>query len=326
LRTPSEHEDRIVEVSPGALAPNPCQIRAIDASDLSLKELAESIQKMGLIEPPIIRPTSRGYEIATGHRRVFCCHRMLGLERIRCIVRCLTDEQMAEVVVEENLKRQSLNPIEEAKGYANLRDRFNWSEEKIAARFSRTRDIVAQRLRLLTFQRPIQDAVAQGLLTVSHAEAIATAPVPKQEQLAKAVMNGKLSVKETTQMAKDLVDRENANKEALENIASRLESFDTQLSGLHQRTTMLEPVIALILLHRHEWKANNCVHNINGFCNAFAWKKRPSYWAKKLQRAARFSKQTDGNWHVQACGTVCAFCSVYQRGVTTPSQRDAFEY
>ena len=155
--------------------------------------------------------------------------------------------------------------------------------------------------------------------TASYAEAIAMAPIQKQEQLAQTVINGQISVKETTQMAKDLVNRENANKEALENIASHLESSNKQLSGLDQRMIKLEDLIAPIIFHNHTWKANSCVYNVNGICNGFVWKKKPSFWVRGLQRAASFSKQADGNWHVQACDIICAFCNVYQRRATTSS-------
>jgi len=315
LRNSNEHEEMITEVSLQALAPNPYQIRAIDASDPSLKELAESIRKTGLIELPIIRQTVKGYEIATGHRRVFCCRNILGLKTIKCMLRPLTDEQMAEVILEENLKRQALNPIEEARGYANFRDQFNWSEQRIATRFNRTRDLVAQRLRLLTFQKPIQDAVAQGLLTVSHAEAVAMAPVHKQEQLVQLVVERKVSVRETTDMANELVNRERANREALENIALRLQSLDMQVANLYQVIARHEPLMTLFQFHQHSWKADSCVHSVNGICRAFEWNQRPS-WIERLQ-GVKFEKLENGHWHVQACGLVCASCNVYQRRTTS---------
>jgi ParB/RepB/Spo0J family partition protein len=184
---------------------------------------------MGLIELPIVRETKNGLQIATGHRRVAACVR-LGLKSIKCVLRRLTDEQMAEVNLDENLKRKTLNPIEEARGYANFRDRFHRSEQWIADRFAVTRDIVAQRLRLLTFPQPIQDLIAKGLLTPSHAEAIAMAPAHKQLQLAQIVVQKKLTVKRTTEMAKESVDLEKANHEALENIALRDKMVDARLN------------------------------------------------------------------------------------------------
>src|SRR5208282_2304510 len=203
-------EDTFIDIDPRTLLPNPYQVR-LSTSDPNFDELAESIRKSGLIEPPVICQTENGYQIATGHRRVAASIK-LGLKMIRCILRQLSDEQKAEIPIEENLKRNSLNPIEEARGYANLRDKFQWSEETIAARFNKTRDIIAQRLRLLTFLEPIRDLVANGQLTPSHGEAIATAPVNRQLQLAQTVVDRKLSVKRTSQMAKEFADVESSNQ------------------------------------------------------------------------------------------------------------------
>ena len=165
-------EDMIIDIDPRLLLPNPYQVRHPGDSDPSLDELVESIRKSGLIELPVVRQTEHGYEIIAGHRRVAACIKA-GLKSIKCVVRHPTDVQMVEVNLEENLKRDSLNPIQEARGYTNLRDLFHWPEDRIATRFQKTRDIVAQRLRLLTFQEPVQDLVANGQLIPSHAEAIA---------------------------------------------------------------------------------------------------------------------------------------------------------
>jgi ParB family chromosome partitioning protein len=165
-------EDTIIDIDPRMLLPNPYQVRHPGDSDRSLDELVESIRKSGLIELPVVRQTEHGYEIIAGHRRVAACIKA-GLKSIKCVVRQLTNVQVTEVNLEENLKRDSLNPIQEARGYTNLRDLFHWPEDRIATRFQKTRDIVAQRLRLLTFQEPVQDLVANGQLIPSHAEAIA---------------------------------------------------------------------------------------------------------------------------------------------------------
>jgi len=301
--------ETIIEVDPVTLLPNPYQIRAISPSDPTLDELVESIRTNGLIEPPIVRQTPDGYQIATGHRRVAASIKA-GLKIISCVLRVYTDEQMAVAVMEENLKRKSLNPIEEARGYANLRD-FGWSEEKIAARFQKTRDYVAQHLRLLKFPEPIQQLVAQGQLTPSHAEAIATAPTERQLELAHTVVNRKLSVKTTADMAKELVRTEKANQEALNNIGQRLTALDTQIASLKQSVDKHESLLTWFEFHGHEWVAEDCKHNVDGFCHAFSWESIPNHWARRLEGIAQF-KLVDGKAHVQACGLVCAHCNIYR--------------
>lgn len=307
-------EDVILDVDPSTLLPNPYQTRLMsDGSDPSLGELAESIRRMGLIELPIVRETKKGLEISAGHRRVDAC-KTLGFKSIKCILRPLTDQQMAEVNLDENLKRKTLNPIEEARGYANFRDHFKRSEEWIATRFGVTRDIVAQRLRLLTFQQPIQDFVAKGLLTVSHAEAISMAPANKQVQLAQNAIQEKLTVKMTTEMAKESLEVEKANKEALENIAARNRTMDARLDVLEKNVASHESLLVWHEFHAHPWKSKDCRYNINGFCKRFCWKSKPE-WVRRLRGTAKFSRSGDRVWHVEACDAVCAHCDVYEARV-----------
>jgi ParB family transcriptional regulator, chromosome partitioning protein len=302
--------DRLIELDPATLLPNPYQVRTISPSDPTLDELVESVRKNGLIEPPIVRQTLDGYQIATGHRRVAACIRA-GLKEIRCILRDYNDEQMAVAGMEENLKRKSFNPIEEARGYANLRDYFHYTEEKNAATFQTTRDHVAQSLRLLKFQQPIQDLVAQGQLAPSHAEAIAMAPTQSQLELAQTVVNKKLSVKTTTEMAKELVSREKAKQEALDNIDLRLGGLDTQVANLKARIDSHQSQLTKLEFHEYPWKAEDCRYNIGGFCDTFSWQSIPPDWARRLEGIAQF-KMVDGKARVQACSTVCAYCSFYR--------------
>jgi ParB/RepB/Spo0J family partition protein len=311
-------EDTIVDVDPRTLLPNPFQVRA-SASDVNFDELVESIGKSGLIEVPVIRETGSGYQIVIGHRRVAACIKLC-LKSIRCILRQLSDEQMAEVVLEENLKRNSLNPIEEARGYANLRDRFHWSEEGIAVRFQKTRDVVAQRLRLLTFQEAIRELVANGQLTPSHAEAIATAPPHRQLQLAEIVKEGKVSVKRTAQMAKEYANIESSNQETLANIGPRIIEINCRLALLAQEVTKHSFLLEWFEFHSHPWKAQNCKSNISGLCCRFWWDHDPSSWNKRLNGAAKFTKAQDSLWHVQACEAVCAHCPLYEPRAATTSQ------
>jgi ParB/RepB/Spo0J family partition protein len=303
--------DTGIEVDPRALLPNPYQVRVTNLPDPALDELVESIRKNGPIEPPIVRQTPHGYQIVTGHRRVTACIRA-GLKTIRCNLGVYTDEQMAVAVMEENLKRKSLNPIEEAKGYANLRDKFHYTEEKIAATYQNTRDHVAQSLRLLAFQQPIQDLVARNQLTPSHAEAIAMAPARRQLELAQTVVIKKLSVKKTTEIAKELVYREKANQQAIENIAQRLGTLDTQVADLKARISRHEPLVTWLEFHeQHHWKSESCQYNVNGLCQRFSWDSTPIRWVGRLRGIAQFKAEGNGRTNIQACGAVCALCTVY---------------
>jgi len=302
--------DVLVEVDVDQLELNPFQVRNSSEVDSAFLELKDSISKFGVIEPPVIRKTDKGLQIAAGHRRVECC-KQLGIKKIKCIQRQYADEQMCETILDENLKRKSLNPVEEANGYYNLKEKFSWNEEKIAARFHVSRDIVAQRMRLLSFQKPIQDLVAKGELGVSHAEAITTAPLSKQLELAKVVIIGSLTVKDTTERARLLTEQERANRQATENIGSLVAGFERRIGNLeaisadHQLTINWYDFFAI----PHAWKVDSCRHNVGGLCHRFFWHTEPTHWVEKLHGLAEFKKLDDGRWRVQACGSVCSPCN-----------------
>src|SRR5208282_2689742 len=119
--------------------------------------------------------------------------------------------------------------------YRNLKGKFAWTEEQTAARFHVSRDIVAQRMRLLTFQQAIQDLVAKGELGVSHAEAVAMAPASKQLELARTVTLFGLTVRDTSERAKHLCLQDKANRDALENIGTTVVNFDQRLRNIESR-------------------------------------------------------------------------------------------
>ena len=311
--------DEIVEVDPATLAASPFQVRTLTDSSSRVKARVESVRKNGLIELPVIRRVEGAYQIATGHIRIRACI-ILGMKKVKCIVRQISDEQMAVVVIEENLKHETLNPIEEAKGYSNLKDKFHWTEEEIAVKFGTTSDVVAQRLRLLTFEQSLQQLIADGLLSVSQGEALNMAPRAKQSDLASRVIREALTVKQITEEAKRLVEQENANKSAIENIGGIVTSVNSRLSGLERRMATSERwLVWLDLDHHHTWKHETCKHNVEGWCQRFSWGNEPIYFEQRLSGVASFKKLENGRWEIQACESVCGHCTVYEPRPSNPT-------
>lgn len=309
--------DEIVEIDPVTLLPSPFQVRKISDTDPRVVARVESIRKNGLIELPVIRRANQILQIATGHIRIRACV-ILGMKTVKCIIRKLTDEQMAIVVVEENLKHETLNPIEEGRGYWNMRDKFHWKEEEIATKFGTTRDVVAQRMRLLTFQEPIQEFVAQGQLSVSHAEAIATAPVQKQLDLARRALDGKLTVIETTTLARKLTEQERTNQQILENIGSTVINLDDRLRGIETRRTLTiigADANGPLLLLAKPIKTNLCEHNADGICDIIYL----SADQVNDQLCDVTKKLEDGNWSIRACPSVCSLCELFESRSTQQS-------
>ena len=140
-------------------------------------ELTASISTHGILTPLLVRPMREAgkYQIAAGHRR-FEAAKKLGLVTVPVQVREMEDPEYFEILHVENLQRQDLNPIEEARAYASLMEEFGLSQSDVAERVGKERSTVANSLRLLQLSARVQDAVRSGLLTMGHARALAGLP------------------------------------------------------------------------------------------------------------------------------------------------------
>ena len=189
---------RMLSVS--AMAPHPSQPRR-RFDDAALDELAASIASRGLIQPIVVRPHGHDYQIVAGERR-WRAAQMAQLHELPVIVRDLSDTEVLEVAIIENIQRADLNAIEEAASFRQLMDRFGHTQEKLAEALNKSRSHIANLLRLLTLPDQIQDYVKDGKLTAGHARALITAENPAA--LARRVIENGLSVRET----EDLVRRQ----------------------------------------------------------------------------------------------------------------------
>ena len=181
------------------IRPNPDQPRR-DFDEKDLDDLAASIREKGVIQPLIVRPVpSGGYEIVAGERRWRAAQRA-GLHELPAVVRDISDVEMLEIAIIENIQRADLNPLEEAQGYRQLMDRFGHTQERLAEALGKSRSHIANLLRLLTLPEPVLELLRTGNLTAGHARALVTATNP--ESLAKQVVERDLSVRQTEQLAR----------------------------------------------------------------------------------------------------------------------------
>lgn len=134
----------------------------------SVRELAESIRSVGLIEAITVRPINGRFEVVAGHRR-YLAHRLIGEVKIKSIVREMTDEEVEIIRAIENDQREDLNPIEKAKGYKRLRDKFGMSQEQIAQKMGRSRETIIRFLKLLKIPEEFQIAVGKKRLSIAVA-------------------------------------------------------------------------------------------------------------------------------------------------------------
>lgn len=167
-----------------------------------LEELAASISEHGVVQPVIVRRKDGGYELVVGERRWRAAKRV-GLERIPAVVKDVSDGQMVEMALVENLQREDLNPLEEAYAYKSLVEEFGLTQEDVARRVGRSRPAVANALRLLQLSEAIRERIAAGEISAGHAKAILSLPQEKeQERVARRVAAKGLSVRETERLVK----------------------------------------------------------------------------------------------------------------------------
>lgn len=182
------------------IVPNPNQPR-IHFNETELRELSESIQEHGVLQPLLVRKRGNGYEIIAGERR-FQASKLAGLEELPVIIKDVNDEEMLALALIENLQRSDLNPVEEAKGYRQLIDASGMTQEALSKAVSKSRSAITNSLRLLDLPEVVQQMIFEGKLTAGHARAILAVPYEEARiRLAEKVVAEGLSVRATENLA-----------------------------------------------------------------------------------------------------------------------------
>lgn len=182
------------------IVPNPNQPR-IHFNETELRELSESIQEHGVLQPLLVRKHGNGYEIIAGERR-YQASKLAGLEELPVIIKDVNDEEMLALALIENLQRSDLNPVEEAKGYRQLIDASGMTQEALSKAVSKSRSAITNSLRLLDLPEVVQQMIFEGKLTAGHARAILAVPYEDARiRLAEKVVAESLSVRATENLA-----------------------------------------------------------------------------------------------------------------------------
>jgi ParB family transcriptional regulator, chromosome partitioning protein len=181
---------------------NPKQPRLV-LDEARLEELAASICENGILQPVLVRPFQKGYQLIAGERRLSAAQRA-GLLKIPAMIREVPDEKLLELALIENIQREPLNPIEEAQAYQRLIDTTNETQEQISGRLGKDRSTVANSIRLLKLPQSIKLVVAEGKLSPGHARALlaANANPSELERMAALIIDKGWSVRETERWAK----------------------------------------------------------------------------------------------------------------------------
>ncbi len=195
------NREELIEIDIDLIEPNAKQPRTRFA-DEKLDELAQSIRANGIVQPILVRRRGARYQLIAGERRWRASQRA-GIQKIPAIVREVADEKLLELALIENIQRQELNPIDEARAYKNLIETLGFTQEMLADRVGKNRTVVTTCLRLLKLPKDIQQLVEDEKISAGHARALLmSSDVESQRRLASKIIEMSLSVRETEKAVK----------------------------------------------------------------------------------------------------------------------------
>ncbi|TFE01442.1 ParB/RepB/Spo0J family partition protein [Jeotgalibacillus salarius] len=199
----SIHDEHVQQLSVKDIRPNPYQPRKI-FEETPLEELTHSVKEHGILQPIIVRKSLKGFEIVAGERR-FRAAKAADMAHVPAVVRDLNDRQMMELSVLENLQREDLTPVEEAKAYETLMNKLQISQEELAKKVGKSRPHIANHLRLLQLSDGIQKKMSQRKLSMGHGRALAGLKDPEAaDQLAEKVVKEGLNVRQLEKIIQEV--------------------------------------------------------------------------------------------------------------------------
>ncbi|GIU82370.1 MAG: ParB/RepB/Spo0J family partition protein [Acidobacteria bacterium] len=195
--------EELLDIDIDLIEPNSEQPRT-RFTEKELEELSQSIKANGIVQPIVVRRKGNGYQIVAGERR-WKAAQIAGLSKVPAIVKDIPEEKLLELALVENIQRQELNPMEEARAYKKLIEKFGLTQENLAERIGKDRTVIATHLRLLKLPEGIQKLIEEGKITVGHAKAIlAVDGSDLRWDLARKIVEQKLSVREAEKLARTL--------------------------------------------------------------------------------------------------------------------------
>ena len=197
-------------------------------SEEELTELKNSIESKGLLQPIIVREKGGYYEIVAGERR-WRAAQLAQLHEIPALIKELTDIEVLEIAIIENIQRSNLNPYEEALGYKQLLEKFNYTQEELASNLGKSRVYITNLTRLLNLPDSVLKFLKDGTLTAGHARALIG--VDKALEIAKSIVKNELSVRETERLVKEFSKKNLKSKSTLKEKDADTEMLESELSA-----------------------------------------------------------------------------------------------
>lgn len=195
-------KDSILNISIKDIIPNQNQPRVDFDNDL-LEELAKSIEIHGLIQPILVRNIKGKYEIIAGERRWRAC-KLAGLKEVPSIVKDIGQEESAKIALIENIQREDLNPVEEAKAYKRLMEEFNLTQEELSLTIGKSRSYISNSVRILNLDNKVLDHISSGELSQGHGKAILSIKDKEQQvKIAKEILYKNLNVRDAENLTRN---------------------------------------------------------------------------------------------------------------------------
>lgn len=225
-----------VELAIDLIKPNRHQPR-LEFNQDALLELAQSIRENGLIQPIAVRKVEDGYEIVAGERRYRACI-LAGYTRVPAIIMTANEIESAEMALVENIQRENLTAIEEAKAFKLLMEEHGMTQEDMAKKMGKSQSTIANKMRLLNLPDEIQEAVSTRQITERHARALLTVEPEKQLAVYKRITEKKLNVNQTEQYIKELTSDKIEKKKLVTKGFTRNQKI--ALNTIYQAVTMIK--------------------------------------------------------------------------------------
>lgn len=222
-------DNSIIKIKLNLIKPNENQPRR-NFDEEKIVQLADSIKEHGIIQPLVLKKENDLYTIVAGERR-WRASKILGLDEVPAIIMDLSEKDILEVSLIENIQREDLNPIEEANAYKELINRFNFTQEDLAKRIGKSRVAITNTLRLLNLDERVQDYIIEGIISEGHGRALLSInDKDKQYEISQFIIDNKLSVRETEKYINNLQNKNVKNKKIVKkdlyyvNIQKQMES------------------------------------------------------------------------------------------------------
>ena len=202
----AEKRQDVLRLRVGEIAPNPFQPRKM-FQDEALRDLAASIREFGVIQPLLVRKTKDAYELIAGERRLRAS-KLAGLEEVPAVVRELSDQEMAELAMIENLQREDLHFLEEAEGFYKLLQNFGFTQDALARRMGKSQSTIANKLRLLKLGAPVREKIVEARLTERHARALLRLETEAlQEKALQDIVAKELNVRQAEVLIQEMLEQ-----------------------------------------------------------------------------------------------------------------------